>query len=120
MRDEDRDNIIKWLKRYDHITIREKSGVELAKSLGVDAEQVLDPTFLMTPQNWLDTLPKKEKKESYVLVYQLHPNKEFQTYAKEFAKRKNMKLIRVNPYFTIWFKRASLYFARLLRNFCGI
>lgn len=62
VRDEDRDNIIKWLKRYDHITIREKSGVELAKSLGVDAEQVLDPTFLMTPQNWLDTLPKKREK----------------------------------------------------------
>lgn len=67
VRDEDRDNIIKWLKRYDHITIREKSGVELAKSLGVDAEQVLDPTFLMTPQNWLDTLPKKRKRKAMFL-----------------------------------------------------
>lgn len=117
VRDEDRDNIIKWLKRYDHITIREKSGVELAKSLGVDAEQVLDPTFLMTPQNWLDTLPKKEKKESYVLVYQLHPNKEFQTYAKEFAKRKNMKLIRVNPYFHHMFKPGKFVFCPPVEEF---
>lgn len=32
VRDEDRDNIIKWLKRYEHITIREKSGVTVARS----------------------------------------------------------------------------------------
>lgn len=115
--DGDRDNIIKWLKRYEHITIREKSGVELAQSLGVHAEQVLDPTFLMSPKDWLGILPKKEKTESYVLVYQLHPNKEFQTYAKEFAKRKKMKLIRVNPYFHHIFKPGKFVFCPPVEEF---
>ena len=110
VRDEDRDNIIKWLKRYDHITIREKCGVVLAQSLGVCAEQVLDPTFLMSPKDWLGILPKKEKTESYVLVYQLHPNKEFQAYAKEFARRKKMRLIRVHPYFHHIFKPGKFVF----------
>lgn len=117
VRDEDRDNIIKWLKRYDHITIREKSGVELAQSLGVHAEQVLDPTFLMSPKDWLGILPKKEKTESYVLVYQLHPNKEFQTYAKEFARRKKMRLIRINPYFHHIFKPGKFIFCPAAEEF---
>ena len=117
VRDEDRDNIIKWLKRYDHITIREKSGVELAQSLGVHAEQVLDPTFLMSPKDWLGILPKKEKTESYVLVYQLHPNKEFQAYAKEFARRKKMRLIRVHPYFHHIFKPGKFVFCPPVEEF---
>ena len=117
VRDGDRDNIIKWLKRYEHITIREKSGVELAQSLGVHAEQVLDPTFLMSPKDWLGILPKKEKTESYVLVYQLHPNKEFQTYAKEFAKRNKMKLIRVHPYFHHIFKPGKFVFCPPVEEF---
>ena len=117
VRDEDRDNITKWLKRYDHITIREKSGVELAQSLGVCAEQVLDPTFLMSPKDWLGILPKKEKTESYVLVYQLHPNKEFQTYAKEFARRKKMRLIRVHPYFHHIFKPGKFVFCPPVEEF---
>lgn len=117
VRDEDRDNITKWLKRYDHITIREKSGVELAQSLGVCAEQVLDPTFLMSPKDWLGILPKKEKTESYVLVYQLHPNKEFQAYAKEFARRKKMRLIRVHPYFHHIFKPGKFVFCPPVEEF---
>ncbi len=76
----------------------------------------------MTPQNWLDTLPKKEKKESYVLVYQLHPNKEFQTYSKEFAKRKKYETYKGKPlFFTICSSRASLYFCPPVEEFfCGI
>lgn len=117
VRDGDRDNIIKWLKRYEHITIREKSGVELAQTLGVHADQVLDPTFLMSPKDWLGILPKKEKTESYVLVYQLHPNKEFQAYAKEFAKRKKMRLIRVHPYFHHIFKPGKFVFCPPVEEF---
>lgn len=95
---ENREQITAWLKRYKHITVREKSGVKIVKSLGLDAEQVLDPTFLLSPETWLGLLPEKEKKKPYVLVYQLHPNKSFESYAKEFAKQKHMELIRINPY----------------------
>lgn len=97
--EENRECIQKWLKRYSYITIREKSGVEIVRSLGLEAEQVLDPTFLLPPEKWLKVLPKKKKKKNYVLVYQLHPNRQFEKYAKEFAKRKKMELIRINPYF---------------------
>lgn len=115
--EEHKDDIAKWLKSYDAVTIREASGVKIAEELGVKAEQVLDPTFLMKPEDWIKIIPQREKKEKYVLVYQLHPNKEFQTYAKEFAKRKNMKLVRVNPYFHHAVKPGKFVFCPPIEEF---
>ncbi len=117
VKDSDRDNISKWLSRYDAVTIREKSGVKLAENLGIQAEQVLDPTFLMKPGDWEKIIPKREKTEKYVLVYQLHPNKRFQTYAKAFSKRKNMKLVRVNPYFHHIVKPGKFIFCPPIEEF---
>lgn len=115
--DKDVENITKWLKRYDHISIREISGIKIAKDMGVEATQVLDPTFLMKPEDWMKIIPKHEKKEKYVLVYQLHPNQKFQSYAKEFAKKKNMKLIRVNPYFHHIVKPGKFVFCPPIEEF---
>lgn len=96
---EDKENITKWLKRYDHVAIRENSGIKIAENLGVEAVQVLDPTFLIQKKDWEKIIPKKQPEQKYILVYQLHPNKEFDRYAKAFAKKKNLPLYRVHPYF---------------------
>lgn len=49
--------LIKYLKplleKFDHIAIREKSGIELLrKEWGLDATQVLDPTLLLTTKDY--------------------------------------------------------------------
>ena len=95
----DKENIKKWLKRYDKITIRENSGVKIANELGVPAEQVLDPTFLLEKSEWEKLIPQRECIEKYVLVYQLHPNKQFDEYAKQYAKKKGLKLYRLSHCF---------------------
>ncbi len=99
VKQEDRLKIKSWLKRYDSISIREDSGVKIAESMGVKAQQVLDPTFLLEPEEWIQLLPERVPDEKYVLVYQLHPSKAFDEYAKEFSKRKKLKLLRIHPYF---------------------
>lgn len=96
VKDSDKDTIKTLLNKYDSVSIRENSGVEIAKELGVNATQVLDPTFLLSKEEWEKIIPKRECKEKYVLVYQLHPNKNFDTYAKAFAKNKGLKLYRVS------------------------
>ena len=95
----DKENIKKWLKRYDKITIRENSGVKIANELGVPAKQVLDPTFLLEKSEWEKIIPQRECSEKYVLVYQLHPNKQFDEYAKQYAKKKGLKLYRLSHCF---------------------
>lgn len=99
VKDQDKEQITKLISRYDSISIREDSGIDIARSLGIQAKQVLDPTFLIEQNSWLKIIPERKPKEKFVLVYQLHPNKEFEKYAKTFAKNKGLKLIRIHPYF---------------------
>lgn len=92
----------KLLEKYAKILVREQSAVDIIKSKGFDnVDLVLDPTLLLTREEWENVI-KREKirkkcKQKYILIYQLHRNKEFDKYAKKMAKKKNMKLIRVTP-----------------------
>lgn len=97
------------LKKYSKLMLREQSGVDIVRDLGFkDAELVLDPTLLLRREEWEKLLTKNDVKEKYILVYQLHDNKRFDKYAKEFAKYKKMKLIRVSPSFHNYFKSGKL------------
>lgn len=102
-------NLPELLKKYDSLLLREQSAVNIVKELGFNnAELVLDPTLLLKKEQWESLIDKSNKKEKYVLVYGLHDNKKFDKYAKEFAKKKNLKLIRVSPSFHNYFKSGKL------------
>ncbi|MCR5569134.1 MAG: polysaccharide pyruvyl transferase family protein [Paludibacteraceae bacterium] len=66
----------KFLKRYDAISTRESTGVELTKNLsGKEAVHCCDPTLLLTKDDWMQFAAKENPiKEKYILVY-------MQTYA---------------------------------------
>lgn len=91
-----------YLKKYAYITVREESGVKILKDFGIDSNQVLDPTLLLSGDEWERLLPKNKSKEDYILIYQLKPNKEFDKYALELSKRTGIKLIRIS---TMYFQR---------------
>lgn len=61
-----------YLSKYDNISVREKSGVELVKRLtGKDATLVCDPTMLLTTDEWFP-LAEKSKihiNKRYILVF---------------------------------------------------
>lgn len=85
----------KWLSRYQHLAVREDSAVSLLQAMGLQAEQVLDPTLLMERQQWEMYLSRPRKKP-YVLVYQLHNDPKLSAYAKKVAKAKGLPLVRVS------------------------
>lgn len=95
-------NLNNLLKKYSKILVREKSAKEILEKHNIkNVEQVLDPTFLLSLNEWKKLADKADlkKKDKYILIYQLHANKEFNNYAKKFAKSKNMKLLRLSPSF---------------------
>ena len=86
------------LKKYETILVREDTAKDIIKEHGFDnVEQVLDPTLLLSKDEWNQICSKKTYKKKYVLVYQLHANKQFDEYAKKFAKKYNLKLLRLSP-----------------------
>lgn len=64
----------KYLSRYDAISVRELTGVQLVRELvGKDATVCCDPTMLLTPKEW-DKLASQSKLKigyNYILVYVL-------------------------------------------------
>lgn len=85
----------KYLKRYDAISVRESSGVNICKDLNINnCVHVLDPTLQMNKEFWIKYAGKRKFKEDYVLIYQLNTNPQFDKYAQKYAKKKGLKLLR--------------------------
>lgn len=71
------DKVKEHLKRFDLITVREISGIDICnKEFDVDAKLVLDPTLLLTNTDYIKLLNLKEQENNYVLSYILERNNE--------------------------------------------
>ncbi|WP_029323002.1 polysaccharide pyruvyl transferase family protein [Butyrivibrio sp. AE3004] len=90
-----KDYFSKHLKKYNSISVREDSAVNILKDIGQKAEQVVDPTLLFDSHFW-SKYAKEINTEKYLLVYQLHNDKNLGRYAETIAKKKGLKLIRVS------------------------
>ena len=96
------------LLHYDTIAVRENSAVDLLHQMQVPCTgQVLDPTLLLTDEEWSKYI-KKDIQTKYVLVYQLHNNPILSHYAIRFAKHVGLPLLRISPTFH-QFKRGGKF-----------
>ena len=90
-----KNKIAEMLNKYDRISVREEQGTKIVNQLtGRTVRSVLDPTMLLTEDKW-EKVAIKPKDEKYVVCYFLTFNKEYYEKAKEFADRKNLKLILI-------------------------
>lgn len=88
----------KMLAKYDDIAVREDSAADLLNDMGIaNRGTVLDPVMLFGKSEWLKLAEPISLKEKFVLVYQLHNNPAMDAYAKEFARKAGLKLVRVSP-----------------------
>ena len=81
-------------KLFDGVSVREKSGVTLCKKyLGVKAVQVLDPTLLLSPDDYSLLCQGISRRKPFVFAYILDENAKKINYIKELAERKGLPYI---------------------------
>lgn len=83
------------LSQYENISVREKSGAEIVRKLtGKEVPVVMDPVFLLAPDEWRKYERSLNGVEpgSYVFLYMLHFNANILKIAEQFARAKNKKL----------------------------
>lgn len=81
-------------KKIDAISVRETSGVELCKKyLGVEATHTLDPTLLLTAEDYNTLCKHIQKREPFVFAYILDMDERKVAEIKSFAQAKGL------PYF---------------------
>ena len=84
-----------FLKRFDAVSVREKSGVSVCKNrFGVKAEQIMDPVFLCTEEDYdvLCNTVNDPIDEKYLLCYILDPTPEKEAAAKAIADREGLQI----------------------------
>jgi len=88
--------IKRLLSRYDYMSVREQTGVDIIKNqLGLsNVCQLSDPTLAFDGDWWRKLKTKRRIKEKYILIYNLNNNPNFDKYAEEAAKRTGYKLYR--------------------------
>lgn len=86
-----------FLKRFDYISVREQQGKKIVEKLcDKKVEVVLDPTYLLTKEEWEKLIPKqREIKEDYLLCFFIGDNKQSKKIAAEFGKKRGLKVVSI-------------------------
>ncbi|MGN0818806.1 MAG: polysaccharide pyruvyl transferase family protein [Christensenellaceae bacterium] len=96
------DNIIRdkmkgYLQHVQFLSCREKTGATIIESIANrHVEQVLDPTLLLTKEEWSSLILKKTKRKPYVLCYFLGSLKYGREYAKTIAKKMGYDIVIIS------------------------
>lgn len=85
-----------YIERFDAISVREDSGVEILRDqYGYRrAESIVDPTLAMPPSFWRSIEPVCPVSGDYILIYNLNRNVEFDRYAEGLSQRTGLPLYR--------------------------
>lgn len=99
--EKERAKTIKFLKKYSHISVREKAAKELLEEYGIQSEVVLDPTLLLDAKAWSGISEKCDIRfsEKYLLVYSVEQKKQdklIDHYARMIAKQMELKIYQVS------------------------
>lgn len=88
--------IQKYLNEYDAISVREESGLKTLADTPVDLKEcVLDPSFMMTGEEWKELAPDIPERD-YILVYKLHEDSIASEAALEIGKHEGKPVIRIS------------------------
>ncbi len=88
------------LSRFDALSVREESGKKILAELGLDSKLVLDPTLLISKDDWLQLCSHGdyfEKKQHYAFAYLLGEIPQNRKSITSYCKKANLKLITI-PY----------------------
>jgi len=97
VKDEDLDLMKTYLLKYNGISVREHSVMEILKKAGYEkVVHVIDPTLMLTKNDWVNKFQLKEGFSNYVLMYQLNENPCMIEFAEKIALDNNLKLVIIS------------------------
>lgn len=93
-------SILSYLRQFQSINLREKSALNIIKSIDCNKNAVLDPTFLLDKEEWITKLGlKKDNGRKYIFVYMVDETKENLEKIYELAKKENLEIVHIRDGF---------------------
>lgn len=102
--------LAKTLPEFDAVSVREEDLVdELHNISGCDIDLVLDPTLLLSREEWDSVASKNIVEGEYIFCYFLGNDPLLRKVAKQFAKRKQIKLVTI-PFANQAYNKPDFFF----------
>ena len=95
----EREETAALLRQYDYISVREDSGMDILRSLGVEGETVLDPVLCVRPELLTELQSRKKRKKPYILIYELNGESDIARYAEKVAAVTGWEVVRISYYY---------------------
>lgn len=86
----------RMLGKYKAISVREESAKKIIESMGFKVMHVLDPTFMLTREDWKVYMSDRIVKEPYLLVYipyNVHDKKVIYKTVRRISERNRLKIV---------------------------
>lgn len=83
----------KWLSDYTAISVRESKTVELLGHLGIKSMMVLDPTFLLSSDDWKSISSKRKLNDKYIMFFSFTHSGRIKENIEYIAKKTNNKIV---------------------------
>ena len=94
LQEKEKQNYKVWLSDYTSISVRERTAQSLLSSF-VDShiEQVLDPSFLLSKDEWLNISVLPQISKPYILLFTLEYSNSLLEYAKKLKEESGLELV---------------------------
>ncbi len=118
-----KERLYQLLSQYNKITLRERKSIKLLSELGLNnIEFVLDPTLLLSKDDWKTLLNLKNNTEEYILVYSVEANKtsSLLQLAKKISIKSGKKIYLIengNPFKHISMEVDKTFYSPSIRKF---
>jgi len=109
LNDNEKEKTKKLLEKYDYISIRELSGVNILNNLGINGLNVLDPTLILNSDEWRKISSPRFKNDKYILVYNLNRNDKINKYAKRLSKATGLKVKYISYQLHEFYQYGKMY-----------
>ncbi len=87
------------LERMDAISVREMTGMQIVEELlGEKPEKLIDPTFLLSKEEWEQAAEKVSVKEPYMLLYIMQADKAMYDCARKLKERLGLRIVEISRY----------------------
>lgn len=86
----------KMMQNFARISVREADLGQYLRKLGVQSEQVTDPVFLLSKEEWETMANKKQEKGKYILFYNLLNKSESVRFTEQLSKKTGLPIKELN------------------------
>lgn len=110
-----KNKLANWIKTFNFISVREETGLTILNDLNINyAQQVVDPVFLLSSEQWIKIAAPRLSNEKYILVIDYNHGNELHKFAEKIASERNIEVFAYNPFDKNTIKGGPLEFLSLI------